>query len=121
MGQQVPSRLSKQSIVDVSGVGAGSVQVQGQRVSLTEGSLLFSQNRGLAPAGDFRIQSDFLEITGGLANRNIRSAIINETLLGNSGNISVTTRQLNLIDGGALGSRSFRFGSSGNIDIKASE
>ena len=113
--------LSKQSIVDVSGAGAGSLQVQGRRVSLTDGSLLFSQNRGLASAGDFRIQSDSLEITGGLANRNIRSAIINETVLGNSGNISVTTRQLKLIDGGALGSRSFGFGSSGNIEVKASE
>ncbi len=113
--------LSKQSIVQVSGVGAGSVQVQGRRVSLTEGSLLFSQNRGLAAAGDFRIKADSLDIIGGIANRNIRSAIINETLAGNSGSISVTTRQLNLVDGGSLASRSFGLGSSGDVTINASE
>ena len=113
--------LSKQSIVDVSGVGAGSVQVQGQQVSLAEGSLLFSQNRGLRAGGDFRIKADSLNIIGGLAQRNIRSAIINETLLGNSGNISVTTRQLNLIDGGTIASRSAGLGSSGNVDIQARE
>ena len=113
--------LSKQSIVDVSGAGAGSIQVQGQRVALMEGSVLYVQNRGIAPAGDIQIKADSLDIVGGLANRNIRSAIINETVAGNSGNISVITRQLNLMNGGSLFSRSFGIGASGNIDVKASE
>ena len=113
--------LSKQSIVDVSGAGAGSIQVQGQRVNLTDGSLIFSQNRGLTPAGDIIIKADSLDIVGGIANRNIRSAVINETRLGNSGNISVATRQFNLLNGGSLFSRSFGLGSSGNITINASE
>ena len=113
--------LSKQSIVDVSGAGAGSIQVQGQRVSLVDGSVLYVQNRDIAPAGDIKIKADSLNIVGGLATRNIRSAIINETLAGNSGNISVTTRQLKLMNGGSLVGRSFGIGASGNIDIKASE
>ena len=113
--------LSKQSIVDVSGAGAGFIQVQGQRISLVDGSVLYVQNRGIAPAGDIKIKADSLNIVGGLATRNIRSAIINETLAGNSGNISVTTRQLNLMNGGSLVGRSFGIGASGNIDIKASE
>ncbi len=113
--------LSKQSIVDVSGTGAGSIQVQGQRIRLTDGSVLFVQNRGIAPAGDIQIRSDLLEIMGGVASTNIRSAIINETRAGNSGNISVITRQFNLMNGGSLFSRSFGLGFSGNIDVKASE
>ena len=113
--------LSKQSIVDVSGAGAGSIQVQGQRVVLMEGSVLYVQNRGIAPAGDIQIKADSLDIIGGLATRNIRSAIINETVAGNSGNISVITRQFNLMNGGSLFSRSFGIGASGNIDVKASE
>ena len=36
--------LSKQSIVDVSGAGAGSVQVQDQQVRLVDGSVLYVQN-----------------------------------------------------------------------------
>jgi filamentous hemagglutinin family protein len=114
-------RLSGRSIVDVSGAGAGSIQVQGQRVSLTDGSVLFVQNRGVAPAGDIQIKADSLNVVGGFAGGNIRSSVINETLLGNSGNISVTARQINLTDGGSLFSRSFGIGSSGNIDIKARE
>jgi filamentous hemagglutinin family protein len=113
--------LSGRSIVDVSGIGAGSIQVQGQRVSLTDGSVLFVQNRGVTPAGDIQIRADSLNVVGGFAGGNIRSSVINETLLGNSGNISVTARQINLIDGGSLFSRSFGIGSSGNIDINARE
>ncbi len=113
--------LSNRSIVDVSGAGAGSIQVQGQRVSLTDGSVLFVQNRGIAPAGNIQIRADSLDVVGGFAPTNIRSSIINETLAGNSGNIAVTARQINLINGGSVFSRSFGIGSSGNIDIKASE
>ena len=113
--------LSKQSIVDVSGAGAGSIQVQGQKVTLTEGSVMFVQNRGIAPAGDIQIKADSLDIVGGFAPTNIRSSMINETLAGNSGNILVTARQINLIEGGSMFSRSFGIGSSGNIDIKARE
>jgi filamentous hemagglutinin family protein len=114
-------RLSQRSIVNVSGAGAGSIQVQGQQVSLMDGSVLFVQNRGIAPAGDIQIRADSLNVVGGFAGGNIRSSIINETLSGNSGNISVTARQINLIDGGSLFSRSFGIGSSGNIDINARE
>ncbi len=113
--------LSGRSIVDVSGSGAGSIQVQGQQISLKEGSVLFVQNRSAAPAGDVQIKADSLDIMGGLARENVRSSIINETRSGNSGNISVTARQVNLIDGGSFLSRSFGGGSSGNIDVKVRE
>ena len=113
--------LSNRSIADASGAGAGSIQVQGQNVRLTEGSLLFIQNRGVAPAGDIRIKADSLDVIGGLANRNLRSVIINETRSGHSGNILVTARQVNLMDGGSLSSRTFGVGAGGNITIEASE
>jgi filamentous hemagglutinin family protein len=113
--------LSNRSIVDASGAGAGSIQVQGQNVRLTEGSLLFIQNRGTVPAGDINIKADALDVIGGLANRNIRSVIMSETRSGNSGNISVTARQINLMDGGSLSSRTFGVGASGTITINSSE
>lgn len=113
--------LSQRSLVDVSGVGAGSIQVQGQQVRLTDGSLLFEQNRGPQTAGDITIRADALEVIGGIAATNIRSAIVNETRSGNTGNISVTTRTLQLSNGGSLFNRSFGAGASGNIYINASE
>ncbi len=88
---------------------------------MKDGSVLFVQNRGITPAGDIQIKADSLEVTGGFTRTNIRSSIINETLAGNSGNISVTARAINFMDGGSLFSRSFGIGSSGNIDVKARE
>jgi filamentous hemagglutinin family protein len=113
--------LSQRSLVDVSGAGAGSVQVQGQHLRLTDGSLIFSENRGIQPAGDITIRADLLEIIGGIAALNIRSAIASETHAGSSGNIFVIARQLDLIDGGALGSRSFGIGASGNVHVNVRE
>jgi filamentous hemagglutinin family protein len=113
--------LSRRAIVDVSGAGAGSIQVQGQQVRLTDGSLLFMQNRGTQTAGDISIRADVLDVIGGIASTNIRSAIVNETRSGNTGSISVATRTLNLIDGGSIFNRSFSTGASGNIYINASE
>ena len=112
--------LSQRSLVDVSGVGASSIQVQGQQVRLTDGSLLFVQNRGPQTAGDISIRTDALEVMGGIAPINVRSALLNETLAGNSGNISISTRTLELIDGGSIFTRSFGAGASGNIHINAS-
>jgi filamentous hemagglutinin family protein len=113
--------LSQRSLVDVSGAGAGAIQVQGQHLRLTDGSLIFSENRGLQPAGDITIRADLLEIIGGIAALNIRSAIVSETRAGSSGNIFVTARQLDLIDGGSLGSRGFGIGASGNVQVNVNE
>jgi filamentous hemagglutinin family protein len=114
--------MARQSIVDVSGSGAGSIQVQGRKVSLKNASMIFVQNRSsTTTAGDVQVKADSLDISDTIVSRNIRSAIVNEARSGNSGNISVTTRQLNLMDGGSLLSRSFGTGSSGKIKVDASE
>jgi filamentous hemagglutinin family protein len=113
--------LANRSIVDVSGAGAGSIQVQGQQVRLTDGSLLFIQNRGPQTAGDIQVGADSLEVLGGIASTNIRSAIVNETRSGNTGNIVINTRKLDLINGGSLFTRSFGVGAGGTIDVNARE
>jgi filamentous hemagglutinin family protein len=83
-------QLSQRSLLDVSGVGAGAIQVQGQHLRLTDGSLIFSENRGIQPADDIIVRADVLEIIGGIPATNIRSAIASETRAGSSGNIFVT-------------------------------
>jgi filamentous hemagglutinin family protein len=116
-------RLSRRSLASVSGASAGSIQVQGRNISLSDGSVLLSQNQGIQPSGDISIHADkLLEISGASPDLTIQSSIISETLfLGASSNIKLSTSGLILENGGALGSRSFSSGASGNITVNATE
>ena len=102
----------------MSGAGAGSIQIKGDSISLNNGSLLLIQNQGLQKAGDIDINAaESLEINGISADGTIRSAIVNETLAGNSGNINVVTRRLIVKDGGSIGNRTFSPAQGGNISL----
>ncbi|HAX74458.1 MAG TPA: hypothetical protein DCY88_01120 [Cyanobacteria bacterium UBA11372] len=50
-------RLLQRSLADVSGITAGSIQVQGRQVSLNDGSVLWSQNRGSLPGGSINVRA----------------------------------------------------------------
>ncbi len=115
-------QLSQQSLIDVGGEGAGEIQVNGNSVSLEDGSVLFVQNRGIQAAGDININAtEFLEINGISKNGQIRSGIINETVAGNSGNINVITPRLIIQNGGGIGNRTFNSAPGGNISLIATE
>jgi filamentous hemagglutinin family protein len=115
-------KLSQKSLLDVSGIGAGSIVVNGNSVSLQDGSLLFVQNRGLQPAGDIKVNAtQSLDINGMSPDGRIRSVIINETLAGSSGNIYVTTPKLTIKNGGAIGSRTFSPAPGGNVYLDVPE
>lgn len=116
-------RLSRRSLASVSGASAGSIQLQGRNISLSDGSVLLSQNQGIQPSGDISIHADkLLELSGATPDLTIQSSIISETLfLGASSNIKLSTSGLILENGGALGSRSFSSGASGNITVNATE
>ena len=115
--------LRSQSLVDVSGMGAGAIQVQGRQVKVTDGSLIFSQNRGFQPAGSIRVNaSEGLELIGTTPDSAIGSSIHSETLgIGKSADIFVSTRRLLVQDGGFVTSKTYAPGASGNININASE
>jgi len=115
-------QLSQQSLIDVSGAGAGSIQIKGDSISLNNGSLLLIQNQGLQKAGDIDINAaESLEINGISADGQIRSAIVNETLAGNSGNINVVTPRLIIQYGAGIGSRTFSSAQGGNVTFNVSE
>ena len=109
-------QLLQQSLIDVSGASAGSIQLNGNSISFQDGSVLMVQNQGLQPAGDTNINAtEFLEINGISADGKIRSGIINETLAGNSGNINVVTPRLIVQSGGAIGRQTFTPAPGGHI------
>lgn len=58
-------RLSTRALVDASGFGGGSIQLQGRNVSLIDGSVILIQNQGLLSSGELILNaSEALEVSG---------------------------------------------------------
>jgi filamentous hemagglutinin family protein len=109
-------KLTGRSLLDVSGMNAGSVEIQGKQIQFTDSSLVLAQNLGNLPGGNLHLQASAgIDLTG--ATSGVRS----ETLgIGTGGNISVITPQLSLQQGAALTSITYGVSASGNIQIDAS-
>jgi filamentous hemagglutinin family protein len=108
-------RVAQKSLLDVSGVNAGSVQVQGKQIQFTDGSLLLAQNNGHLPGGNLHIQAtESINLIGAVSG--VRSETWQQ---GNGSNINVITPQLNLYDGGILSSNTYGVSNSGNIQVHA--
>ncbi|MBN3962599.1 S-layer family protein [Nostoc sp. NMS8] len=114
-------QLAQRSLLDISGVNAGSVQIQGRQIQFTDGSLVLAQNFGNLPGGDIHFQAtEAIDLIGTTTDGTILSGVRSEALgIGASGNISVVTPQLTLKSGAGLNSTTLGKASSGNIHINA--
>jgi filamentous hemagglutinin family protein len=114
-------QLAERSLLDISGVNAGSAQIQGRQIQFTDGSLLVAQNFGNLPGGDIRLQAtEGIDLISATADGTIFSQVRSEALgMGASGNISVITPRLTLNQGAELNNATFGTAASGNIDIDA--
>ena len=97
--------MRSQSLADASGtptIAGGSIQVQGQELSLESGSLLLVQNQTATAAGTIEVNTtEAVKVSGTNASGMIRSSLTNETLgAGRGGDIKITTGNVTL-DGGA--------------------
>lgn len=129
--------ISGGAFVDVTDfsatVGSGALQVQGRRVSITEGAIISSFTLGsVAPGSIFINASEVVEVSG-FRNRfgsNTSSSIATTTIGdGNAGDITITTPRLMVRDGGGIFTSSVSFsgqavkpkGGAGNLTVVASE
>ncbi|WP_442937585.1 two-partner secretion domain-containing protein [Nostoc sp.] len=114
-------QLAGRSLLDISGVNAGSVQIQGKQIQFTDGSLVLAQNFGNLPGGDIRLQATkAIDLIATTADGAIRSGVNSEAVgIGASGNISVITPRLTLKLGAGLNSTTLGAAPSGNIHIDA--
>ncbi|MHC5821122.1 MAG: two-partner secretion domain-containing protein, partial [Nostoc sp.] len=114
-------QLAGRSLLDISGVNAGSVQIQGRQIQFTDGSLVLTQNFGNLPGGDIRLQAtEAIDLIATTADGAIRSGVDSEALgIGASGNISVITPRLTLNLGAGLNSTTLGAAPGGNIHIDA--
>lgn len=116
-------QLSKRSSLDVSGIPSGSIHLQGKRITLSNGSVILSQNQGRQPSGNISVTaSDSVEISGTDPEAKILGSLWNETLgLGDGGEIVVTTPRLVLQAGGTITTRTYGNAKAGDIILNATE
>jgi len=115
-------QASQQALINASGFGGGSIQVQGAKVKLADGSLALIQNQGARTSGDINVNaSESLELIGTSPNGTVSSGLVNETVRGNGGNIGISTKKLILQGGATILTRTYGAGQGGNLNINAPE
>ncbi len=120
IGDRRDMQFSQKSLVDVNGIGAGSIQVQGRSIDFQTGSLLWAQNRGPQASGDITVNAtDRLRLDGMAPDFSSVSSIINESLGGNGGNIHLHAPQLTVTNGGNIMSRAFGVGKGGDLTVQS--
>ena len=116
--------INERSLVNISGSSAGSTQLQANQIKLSNGSVIWSQNRGSQPAGDINIRAiGLLELSRTTTNERLASSIISETIGsgGASGNIAISATGLSLQNGAIIIARTYSPAPSGNVTVNATD
>ncbi len=115
-------RLSQAASVNTSGISSGDIRVQGQQVSLTDGSLLLTNTLGAGSGGSLTVNATESVELAGVANRTAGGLIARTLGNGNGADITVTTTQLRATEGGRISTSTLLDGGQGgNVTVNASE
>ena len=108
--------------VIASGEGGGDIQVQGRRVTLTDGSQIRTITFGSKPGGTLAVTaSEAVEVIG-TSPDSFPSGLFAETdSSGSAGNLRIATRQLIVRDGAEVSVSTSGEGQGGNLVVNASE
>jgi len=114
-------QLSQRALLDVSGNGGGSIQLQGRNITLEGGSIGLIQNQGSSPAEAISVNtSNSLLLSGTSPNGKIPTGLRSQTLGAGSGaDILISTQQLIQQNGGGTISTVYGAGKGGNVSIIA--
>jgi len=95
------------------------------RLALRNGGFAGTRNFGPGAGGELTIVADSVLATGALDPATglgvVTLSLSTESVGGAAGNMTITTRALNLQDGARISSSTGGFGAAGNLDIDASE
>ena len=115
--------LANASSLEVSGNGAGNVQVQGKEVIITDGSAILADTLGDSDGGKLQINaSELLEVAGTSLDLPFISRLSTDVVpgaTGNSGDIELNSANLTISDGAQVISSSYGDGNTGNIKVNA--
>ncbi|UBF27104.1 S-layer family protein [Kovacikia minuta CCNUW1] len=113
-------RLSRQALADAS--GGGLIQVQGNQISLSDGSLLFIQNQGTQTGGSIKVNAvRSLELSGTSPANTFSGGIDTQAEgVGQGADITISTQHLFIRDAAEIQTDSHASGRSGNVVIQVS-
>jgi filamentous hemagglutinin family protein len=114
-------QLSQQALVDASGNGV--IQVQGDRVSIVDGSLMFIQNQGSQQGGNLNINAGVLTLSGASPDgASFIGGLRSETTGSGSGaDITVFAGRFFAQEGAGILPISYGSGASGNVLVSAAD
>lgn len=115
-------RLESASSLETSGNSGGSIQVYGQQLSLTDGSVIAANTLGIGNSGGINVDAESITIQG--AAGPVVSGIYSDAeglATGQAGNVTVQSQQLSLLDEGKISSVTLGAGNTGNISVQADE
>lgn len=124
--QYADIQLSQQAVVDTSGAGGGSIQVQGRRISLKDGSQIKANTLGGESGGNLSVNAtESVEVIGRLADGtpSALQARVESGATGTGGNVNIVTQRLR-VEGGArvaASSLSETGANAGNISVEATD
>ena len=112
-------QLSQQATVDASGKGGGDIQVQGRRLTITDGSQIEGSTLGTEAGGTVTLNaSEFVQLKG---NNSVLTAQVYPDATGAGGNLTIKTGRLILQDGAEISTGTRSVGSAGNLTILAQD
>ena len=114
-------RLSHQALADAS--GGGVIQVQGNQISLADGSLLLIQNQGTQAGGSIRVNAaQSVKLSGTSPDSRFLGGLDSQSVgVGRGADIIVSTQQLLVQDAAEIQTESHGSGRSGNVTTQASD
>ncbi|KYC43511.1 filamentous hemagglutinin [Scytonema hofmannii PCC 7110] len=113
--------------IDTSGNSAGGIQLRGKNISLTNGSVIFTDTLGNGTPGTLNVlASETIKVQGIVDNPNSQYysgifADVAPDATGNGSKIAIDTQSLLLMDGGQIQSATYGIGSAGDLDVKAKD
>jgi filamentous hemagglutinin family protein len=114
-------QLAQKSLLDVSGLPAGSIHLQGRNIRLTDGSIALGQNYGDQPGGAIRLQATAnIDFSGLNSDASITSGVRSESFgLGRSGDISLVSPRLSISQGARFNTVTNSIATGGNVQVTA--
>ena len=117
--------LTNAASLDASGSGGGSIQVQGRRVTLTDGSAILSLTEGSNSGGNLIVRaSESVELIGTKADGEFLRSLTTDTqpkATGIAGDLIIETARLTIRDGAQVSASTFGQANGGNLTIKATD
>ncbi|HEY9778844.1 MAG TPA: filamentous hemagglutinin N-terminal domain-containing protein [Leptolyngbyaceae cyanobacterium] len=112
-------QLSQAAYLEASGDGGGNIQVQGKRVTLTDGSGIAAVTAESRSGGTLTVNaSDSVELIGSADNQSFSSLNTDTFGSGTAGSISITTKRL-IANGAYISATTSDSGQGGNLTVNA--